>query len=146
MPFARHVQSMILAIDTAGLDILLNPASETLTTCPNEHQDALEAEVRITRKIKDAGYKVDVMMQEFQSEEGFAEECTGLDRNWEGAYDHGIRGSGMNLHPYETLFFKTNRQIDEKLIDHLTMWTDGAGYSSYDVCRQRWHSRLQRQS
>ena len=76
------------------------------------------------------------MMQEFQAVDDFAETCTGGDRNLEGAYDHGIRNSGMNLHPYEMLFFKANRQISEKLVGKLTTWTDQSGYSSYDACRK----------
>lgn len=132
----RHVQSMLLATDRTGLFILLAPASETLTTCPTEMQDAIDTEVRITEKIEAAGYKVDAMMQEFQAEDDFAETCTGDDRNYEGAYDHGIKEGGMNLHPYEMLFFKANRHISEKLVDSLTTWTDQAGYSSYDVCRR----------
>ncbi|KAL8721815.1 MAG: hypothetical protein Q9225_001570 [Loekoesia sp. 1 TL-2023] len=141
-PYARHVQSMILATDNIGLDVLLDPASQALSTCPNDWSTAVEVEVRITGKIKDAGYKVDAMMQEFQSEEDFADTCTGVDRNWEGAYDHGIRGADMNLHPYEMLFFKANRQISQKLLDKLTEWTDQAGYSSYGVCRDSGRLRL----
>lgn len=134
-PYARHVQSMILATDTAGLNVLLDPASQALSACPDDHKTAVEVEVRITGKIKEAGYKVDAMMQEFQADEDFADTCTGEDRNWEGAYDHGIRGADMNLHPYEMLFFKAHRQISQKLFDKLTEWTDQAGYSSYGVCR-----------
>ncbi|KAL8837517.1 MAG: hypothetical protein Q9170_002510 [Blastenia crenularia] len=145
-PFARHVQSMIVATDTTGLDILLDPASEALSTCPNDHKAAVEAEVRITKVIRDAGFKVDAMMQEFQAEEGFANTCTGEDRNWEGAYDHGIKGAGMNLHPYEMLFFKAHRQISQKLFDKLTEWTNQAGYSSYGVCLDSRQVRSWRES
>ena len=126
---------MILATDTTGLAILLNPASQTLTTCPEDHATAVEAEIRITAKIREAGYKVDAMMEEFQAEADFVDTCTGEDRNWDGAYDHGIKGADMNLHPYEMLFFKANRQISQKLFERLTEWTDKNGYSSYGVCR-----------
>jgi hypothetical protein len=46
---------------------------------------------------------------------------------------------------HETLFFKTNRPINEKVIDRSTEWTDARNYSSYDFARllserekQRW--------
>lgn len=72
---------MIMATDTIGLDVLLDPTSKTLATYPSWHDEAVKIEVRITGEIKDAGYKVDVMMQEFQSEKYFAEKSTGSDRN-----------------------------------------------------------------
>ncbi|KAL9582984.1 MAG: hypothetical protein Q9212_002980, partial [Teloschistes hypoglaucus] len=127
-PFDRHVQSMILATDRVGLDILLDPASKAFATCPNGHKEAVEVEVGITTAIKKAGYKVDAMMQEFQAQDTFADTCTGEDRNYEGAYDNGVKNAGMSLHPYEMLFFKANRGISAKLVDHLTMWTDQAGF------------------
>lgn len=128
---------MILATDRVGLDILLDPASKAFATCPNGHKEAVDVEIGITTAIKKAGYKVDAMMQEFQAEKDtFADTCTGEDRNYEGAYDNGVKNAGMSLHPYEMLFFKANRGISEKLVDHLTMWTDQAGYSSYDSCRR----------
>ncbi|KAL8715349.1 MAG: hypothetical protein Q9220_000682 [cf. Caloplaca sp. 1 TL-2023] len=134
-PFDRHLQSMILATDRTGLDVLMDPASQALSTCPNDHKAAVEVEIRLTASIKKAGYQVDAMMQEFQKEADFSDVCMGEDRNWQGAYDGGVKGQGMDLHPYEMLFFKANRHITEKLVDHLTTWTDEAQYSSYEVCR-----------
>lgn len=135
---------MILATDNIGLEVLLDPASECLSTCPNDWGSAVEVEVRITGKIKEAGYKVDAMMQEFQGQADFADSCKGADRLWEGAYPDGERdGSGSFVHPYETLFFKANRGVQEKLLGKLTEWTDAAGYSSYDVCRSSsWQRRI----
>ncbi len=143
-PYDRHVQSMILAADNVGLGVLLDPASECLSTCPNGWQSAVDVEVRITGKIKKAGYKVDAMMQEFQGQADFADSCKGADRLWEGAYPDGQRGGpGSFVHPYETLFFKANRGVQEKLLGKLTEWTDAAGYSSYDVCRNSsWQRRI----
>lgn len=134
-PFDRHVQSMILATDNVGLDVLLDPASECLSTCPDGYQSAVQVEIRMTGKIKEAGYKVDTMMQEFHGQADFADSCKGRDRLLEGAYPGGLQGKGSFIHPYETLFFKANRGIQEKLLGKLTEWTDAAGYSSFDVCQ-----------
>ena len=139
-PFDRHVQSMILATDNVGLEILMDPTAKSLSSCPNDWHSAVEVEVRITGEIKKAGYKADAMMQEFQSSPDFADSCKGADRLWEGAYPDGKRdGPGSFVHPYETLFFKANRKVQEQLLSRLTKWTDVAGYSSYDACRDpRW--------
>ncbi|KAI4261160.1 MAG: hypothetical protein L6R42_003638 [Xanthoria sp. 1 TBL-2021] len=135
-PYDRHVQSMILATDNIGLDVLLDPASQSLSTCPNDWHSAVKVEVRMTGEIKKAGYKVDAMMQEFQGDADFADDCKGADRLWEGAYPDGKQnGPASFVHPYETLFFKANRRVQEKLLGKLTEWTDAANYSSYDACR-----------
>lgn len=42
---------------------------------------------------------------------------------------------GTNIHPFETLFHKSHRHIDDNMLQRYTEWADGAGYSSYDVCR-----------
>lgn len=42
---------------------------------------------------------------------------------------------GMTVHPYENLFMKSHRHLDDNLMDRLTEWHDGSGYESYDVCK-----------
>lgn len=42
---------------------------------------------------------------------------------------------GTNLHPFENLFMKSHRHIDDNMLQRYTEWADGAGYSSYDVCK-----------
>ncbi|KAL8906112.1 MAG: hypothetical protein Q9171_006403 [Xanthocarpia ochracea] len=117
-PYDRHVQSMILATDNVGLGVLLDPASECLSTCPNGWQSAVEVEVRITGKIKQAGYKVDAMMQEFQGQADFANSCKGKDRLWEGAYPDGqMNGPGSFLGTAVTMFVETRagKEDDKEL-------------------------------
>lgn len=41
---------------------------------------------------------------------------------------------GFNMHPYETLFVKANRDVDIKMVSKLTEWHDRMKYSSYDKC------------
>lgn len=41
---------------------------------------------------------------------------------------------GTFVHPYENLFMKSHRHIEDTVLDRLTEWHDGWGYSSYDVC------------
>ncbi|KAI5475215.1 hypothetical protein MNV49_001726 [Pseudohyphozyma bogoriensis] len=121
-----HVQSMILALDRVGLELLLVPNG--LSDCPTNYADAVGIETAATDHILDAGYEVDVMMQEFHRI-SFAQQmalCIHGDFLWDGNY------GGANIHPYETLFAKTKRGIAEELLDRLTEWTDGDGYSSWE--------------
>ncbi|KFY38290.1 hypothetical protein V495_06660 [Pseudogymnoascus sp. VKM F-4514 (FW-929)] len=41
---------------------------------------------------------------------------------------------GTFVHPYENLFMKSHRKIEDTVLDNLTKWHDGWGYESYDVC------------
>ncbi|KAL8672109.1 MAG: hypothetical protein Q9168_003415 [Polycauliona sp. 1 TL-2023] len=134
---ARHVQSMIFATDDVGLEVLLDPAAQSLGSCPDGWKSAVQVEMGMTAVIKKAGYQVDAMMQEFHQQDDFSDSCKGGDRLGEGSYPKGqAHGPESFLHPYETLFFKANRGVQERLMNQLTNWTDAAGYSSYDACRR----------
>jgi len=41
---------------------------------------------------------------------------------------------GTFVHPYENLFMKSHRNIEDTVLDRLTEWHDGLGYESWDVC------------
>ncbi|KAF3928272.1 hypothetical protein AA313_de0208448 [Arthrobotrys entomopaga] len=120
----RHVQSMILATDRAGLDALL----PIFSTCFAGHSEAVYGESNTTQAIFDAGYKVMAMMTAFSSEENYAQTCKNGDILKQDGY------FGGNLHPYETIFQKANRNMGQDTLAHLTEWTDKARYSSYEVC------------
>jgi len=140
-----HVQSMIWATDTIGMNLLLfppqpkpteeNPKPEKvlgINSCFHTWDTAVAAEIGATSVITDAGYKIDVMMQLFQSDKQYIEHCDNGgngDVLWNGKY------AGTNVHPYETIFLKVNRDIDPLLVEKLTEWTDKANYTSYDHCK-----------
>nr|XP_036578224.1 uncharacterized protein CTRU02_11725 [Colletotrichum truncatum]KAF6785425.1 hypothetical protein CTRU02_11725 [Colletotrichum truncatum] len=140
-----HVQSMIWATDDIGIDLLLHPPPNSsdpdqfgnendavgLAGCYDGWNHAVHAEVGATGLFTKQGYEVDLMMTAFHSSKKYIEECDTShngDVLWNGAY------FGTNVHPYETIFIKANRNIDPVLIDHLTTWQQASGYSSYDVC------------
>lgn len=129
---AHHVQSMIWATDEVGLNILLDTSSSTsINQCFPTIIDAMQAEIGATALIREKGYDVDVMMQAFQSEKDykFLDHCAhDSDYLWEGQY------FGFDIHPYETMFFKSARGIMQTQLDRLTEWTDRSGYSSEPVC------------
>jgi hypothetical protein len=58
----------------------------------------------------------------------FWKTCTDGDYLGAGSY------FGTFIHPYETLFMKSHRNIENNVLDRLTEWHDGRGYSSYDFC------------
>ena len=146
-----HVQSMILATDDIGMEVLLFPRPEAvekmkqipeysgaqkkgwppypgINDCFQHKIHAVRAEVGSSVLMTTVGYKLDAMMAAYHT--GYFEQCdSGAEFLNENTY------FGISYHPYETLFFKTNRPVNEKVIDRYTEWTDASNYSSYDFCK-----------
>ncbi|KAF8862969.1 hypothetical protein BDZ45DRAFT_584510 [Acephala macrosclerotiorum] len=102
-----------------------------INKCFPNRQQAVEAEIAATGIIFGAGKKVDVMLMKFQTDPDYRAHCSRLgawDPQRNGAYD------GVNYHMFETMFIKTNRGIDERLLALQTGWMDRSKFSSYDYC------------
>lgn len=104
-----------------------------LSQCFPDRQEAVQGEIAATGIILGAGKKVDALLTKYQAsvEHNITTFCEPLgpwDPQKEGMYD------GTSIHPFETIFIKTNRGISPKLIDNLSKWTDEMGYSSYNQC------------
>jgi hypothetical protein len=148
---------MIWATDRIGLETLLFPSAELIekfnatlpphneaspvpamespgiNSCPHEYWKAVAIEVYSTPLIRAAAYEVDVIMSAFHGNEegiaGYEEKCfESGDVLFPGSY------YGMDLHPFDTVFAKTNRGTGELVLEHLTQWTKARKYSSYDHC------------
>ncbi|KAK2000039.1 hypothetical protein LX36DRAFT_631320 [Colletotrichum falcatum] len=141
-----HVQSMIWATDEVGIQLLLNPPPDSsvkddfgtendtvgMSGCYDGWNQAVHAEVGATSTFLKQGYKVDLMMAAFQKSKNYIEECDTSQNGdvlWNGKY------FGTNVHPYETIFIKANRDIDPTLVEHLTTWQQASGFNSYSVCK-----------
>jgi len=150
-----HVQSMIWATDRVGLETLLFPSEELKTkffadlpphddtspvpapevaginACPHEYWKAVAIEVFATPLIRSAGYEVDVLMTAYKSIPEYETACR--DRG-----DGDVLNTGkywdMSIHPYDSIFTKTNREHDAVTVDKYTEWAEVRKYSSYDYC------------
>ena len=143
-----HIQSMIFATDDVGMALLLDPALAMsasvddrfgkhgdpvgLTGCYKDWNAAVHAEVGTTALITGAGYRVDAMMTALHSEDGAEAYCRihpdSGDLLWNGRY------FGSNIHPYETMFIKANRDIDKPLLESLTKWHLSQKTTGFDEC------------
>jgi hypothetical protein len=132
---------MIWATDSIGLSLLLYPPAPPpqlppalpsgINACFHNWTSAVHAEISSSTLITAAGFRLDVMMSAFHSDPEYAAHCdTGGNGDvlWEGKY------FGTNVHPFETVFMKTNRDLDPVLMERLTGWADKAEYTSYDYC------------
>ncbi|TPX55863.1 hypothetical protein PhCBS80983_g04967 [Powellomyces hirtus] len=109
--FPRHLQTMALAFDQQGYEAAI-PALQ----CPATIADAIRnGEVPLTGLIEKQGFKTHSLMASAQAD---PTECGEGDMNYQGKY------YGMNFHPYELVFMKTNRGIDDNAVKRYTDWHD----------------------
>ncbi|KUJ18928.1 uncharacterized protein LY89DRAFT_581954, partial [Mollisia scopiformis] len=151
----QHVQSMLLATDDIGMGILLSPsladsvevndvfgsASDPtgFTPCYAAMGQAIHGEMGLTELIRKQGYEVDVLLTAFHAETP----TTYCEANahpedilYEGKY------YGSNVHPYELVFIKANRNIDPILLASMTRWHLKQKDSAWDVCGGRGKKRV----
>lgn len=142
-----HVQSMLLATDSTGMSILLSPTLSTsvhhsdffgsstdptgFTPCYTTMHQAIHGELGLTELIRSQGYEVDVLLTAAQSH-GASTYCEKVgnpeDILYEGKY------FGSNVHPYELVFIKANRNIDPTLLEAMTRWHLAQNGSAWDTC------------
>lgn len=155
-----HIQSMIWATDIIGLKTLLFPSDAVLEAyalnpplpfneekaehdkthpqkpgmniCFSDMTSAVTAEIGASTLIKAAGYKVGAVMSAYHDMERYEEVCNSS-REGDLLYDK--KYFGTNVHPFETMFMKSNRKIDEVGLARHSEWVDERGYSSYDFCK-----------
>ncbi|RYE12937.1 MAG: hypothetical protein EOP34_09845 [Rickettsiales bacterium] len=144
----RHVQSMIFATDRIGIEILLAGNTTNFTTYQNRSGEeynkdfmvglsqcfptknrAIIGEISLTHLIKRSAYNYTVMMTAASAIPNYFNNCTHIDVNWNGNY------FGYNIHPFETVFTKANRDLDPQMLETLTDWYDSGGYSSWEACK-----------
>jgi hypothetical protein len=153
----HHIQSMVLATDSIGLEILLagnetDTSSETdpdykehytgnpkslvgLSRCPTSKFGAVSAEISISKLIRRAGYKIAVLMTSATSQ---------IFRGWNDTQSDYLTfpTNSYNLasvHPYEVIFIKARKgwgdSMDPLILTKLTEWHDHMNYSSWQACK-----------
>lgn len=107
-----------------------------LSQCFANRQEAVQGEIAATGIILGAGKKVDTLLARYQTSQAhnitaFCEPLGAWDPQSEGNY------GGGSIHPFETMFLKTNRGLSPQLVESLTEWTEQMHYSSYSQCSKR---------
>jgi hypothetical protein len=117
-----HIQSMLLAFTKETLDILYNSLG-----CFETKLDAIDSgEITYSQNILKAGKNLKVLTtfwqdHDFRNATHTASKCQEFgpyDSIWPNAYQ------GMDYHPYELVFIKTNRDIAKVAIEEFTKWKD----------------------
>ncbi len=71
------------------------------------------------------------MMAAYHADAKYEERCDSRENGdvlWDGKY------FGTNVHVFETIFMKSNRDVDPIGLERQTEWARGSGYKSWDVC------------
>lgn len=139
---------MLLATDDVGMGVLLDEQVALsasvddfygsrhdpvgLTPCFGSLKKAVHAEIGITTLVRSAGYEVDVVMTAPHTAASFDQFCADAGKPDDFLYRDAYLGT--NVHPYETLFMKANRDIDPMLLAKLTEWHLEANMTSWDTC------------
>lgn len=145
-----HVQSMLWATDDVSMGILLDPnlahavgvkddvgeAEDPIgmSFCHKTMAQAIHTEIGSTELITSQGYEVDVLMTAYASATDPVDYCRS--GQWEDILYNG-KYYGSNIHPYETIFIKANRNIDPALLDKMTEWHLKLDSDSWTACTSR---------
>jgi hypothetical protein len=136
----QHLQSMMLATDSLGLQAML-PALQ----CYTDKEDAIHhGELALTQRVRDAGYDAMPLYSGYYAGQSpltpkeFWATCKHGDIFFPGAM-----AGGMDVHPFDTMFVKTMRldqgidplsPVNMAAIHQLTAWADESNFTSYDQC------------
>ncbi|KAJ3283430.1 hypothetical protein HK104_010391 [Borealophlyctis nickersoniae] len=127
--FKPHVQSMLIALDRVSLQII-----EPALKCYQNIEKAIwEGELVLADMIRREGYNVDVVMSAFHGVKNYQENCEGIGPHnpW-----HTNTYFNRSFHPFETIFHKSNRHVDDHTLAMYTKWAADRKYSSYDYCKR----------
>ncbi|KAI0887429.1 uncharacterized protein GGS22DRAFT_109434 [Annulohypoxylon maeteangense] len=141
-----HIESMILATDTIGMELLLDqPKGSSVPYTLDDHRNQvvvsgehlsntkqnIRGGVEATGIIKSAGYKVDIVIPSFAKIEDYEENCA-VD-----SVEDMTFGQQDNIHPYEAVFIKTNLDTDSDTVARLTEWHQSRIMNgSWDACHR----------
>ncbi|KUJ20010.1 uncharacterized protein LY89DRAFT_695594 [Mollisia scopiformis] len=103
-----------------------------INACFHTWDSAVAAEISSTSLIRAEGYKVDAMMAAYHGMRSY-EEGVSCAENRDVLFDGEYFGT--NVHPFETGFLKSNRDVDPLGLERQSQWMRGRGYRSYDYCR-----------
>lgn len=117
-------------------ELCVKEPTNASASCGTQDTDILasikvHAEIGMARLIRSQGYDVDVMLTSVHAAtpDNYCDKKESqIDTLSNGGY------FGSNVHPYELIFAKANRGIDEGLLSHLTEWHYAMNETSWDSC------------
>jgi hypothetical protein len=124
-----HVQGQCFATDRVGLDIgITEGIFEEQVRVKDKHEVIQQKEIGYSRKIIENGYNISCLLVAFgwmdfrkqkkDFEKYLPTNCGEVNDDPSGDKKY----FGTDIHPYECLFIKGNRGMDNKVVDNLKKW------------------------
>ncbi|CAH1777928.1 unnamed protein product, partial [Owenia fusiformis] len=119
-----HLQSMFLLTDLAGLRIV-----EPMLQCGyTDKQSVIDnVEVKLSQAFIEAGYNIASMLKRWEGHDFRDEETTRKmckhdikGKRYGDPYFQNLYFSNINISPFEVIFFKTNRRVNNDLVNAYT--------------------------
>ena len=121
---APHVQSMLLAFSPAAL-----AAVRPVFQCYGTKDEAIQgAEITFLSTVLSIGLQASVLDGVVVSPISELPSCAWSDIYWPGQYH------GVDLNPYDVVFFKNTRGVSEGHLNLYKTFMDVRNYSSWDFC------------
>jgi hypothetical protein len=128
-----YVQSMLMATDEVGLNIAIKNGIFSPDIKNMEHMDVVvNKEVEYSKLIFQQGYNINCTMSllhNFNFQKASLVDLWGI-RNYDVNHEHSY--IGVSLDPYDVIFIKSNRHIDEYKLDLYSKIVNRS--NNYDIC------------
>ena len=123
-----HINSQLFCTDKIGLNILIEKG--IISTEVLKKKPVYSRELKLSKIMLDMGYNISCMLEvykniDFRKVRGEKyKDNSNLNANFKGSRDpqYTKRFFGMNLNPFETIFFKSNRSIDNRTMNKYSDW------------------------
>ena len=115
-----HIQSMILCTDRQGLDIIYPKVINEQRL--DKIQTILQKEIITSKTLLDNGYNIACILSGYNYDFRKLENRlinSNNGHNGDPWYNHSFFGN--TIHPYESIFFKTNRGVNPEILESLTI-------------------------
>jgi cephalosporin hydroxylase len=121
-----HIQSMVLCLDHVSLRIAYDKGIFGSDVLRDWADIVREREVALSQAVLAAGLKIRSLMTAYGGVDWRQPQGMHMAANKGGGDPLVAAGYfGLNIHPYEVIFIKANRGIDDLLLEQLTDWHDG---------------------
>lgn len=120
--YIPHVQSMLLVTDMIGLKIGIdNKIFDRNFMSMGKIETIIKKEIGFSRAIIEKGFNISCMLQLYRNID-FRNDVSEKLKDVIGDHWYHEKYVGINISPFEVIFFKTNRNVTPKILEKYTKW------------------------
>tara|TARA_Y100000361_G_C11088590_1_gene305190 strand:+ start:132 stop:902 length:771 start_codon:yes stop_codon:yes gene_type:complete len=115
-----HVQSFLLTTDRVGLDVAKKAGIFNTKKCSK--REAIDKEILFSTEILRAGYNIGCMLASYNGIDFRKNSWVCANSDYAGDPWYSNMYFGVNINPFEVLFFKANRNVTPEILEKYTNW------------------------